>query len=186
MSGVYNMDKTDEVLVRECLNGDKESFADLVKRYQDQVFNLAFRMTHSWADAEDMTQEAFIRAYRKLETYRSEYSFRNWVMTICANLTKNVFWKRMRSQEVEQLHFELRYLEEKPDASVDREALEKVLGRLSPALRVPLVLKYAEGYAYEEIAKILNIRVSAAKMRVKRGRAQMAELMSAAMHVRGK
>lgn len=170
------MDEVDAILVEQCLNGNKESFAELMRRYQDQVFNLAYRMTNSRADAEDLTQETFIRAYRKLRTYNSKYCFRNWIMTVCANLTRNMFGKRMRIMRAEQTHTELRYLHDNK-SSVDREALERAMNKLSPVLRVPVVLKYAEDYSYEDIAQILGIGVSAAKMRVKRGRSQLAELL---------
>ena len=66
----------DAELVRRCLDGREEAFAELVERYQGPVFNIAYRMTSNYAEATDLAQEAFIRAYRKLSRYKPEYSFR--------------------------------------------------------------------------------------------------------------
>lgn len=170
------MDISDADLVIMCLESRRGSYEELINRYQHSVYNLAYRMTNSSADAEDITQETFLRAYRNLRSYKDKYSFKNWILTICANLTKNVFRKRVRRHEVENEYFELEYLEERKE-DYHRERLATALSRLSPKLRVPLVLKHVEGCSHEEIAGILNIGVSAVKMRVKRGRDELMNMM---------
>jgi RNA polymerase sigma-70 factor (ECF subfamily) len=171
-------DLTDASLVKLCLDGHKESYAELVRRYQDSVFGLAYRMTRNHEDAADMAQEAFIRAYRYLRRYDPQGSFRNWVMAMCANLTKNRFRGVLRRRKAEETHVELHSSDpETPD--LQRAALEEALGSVSQTLRVPLVLKHVEGLPYEEIAQVLGISVSAAKMRVKRGRDELVRLLRA-------
>lgn len=163
------MDISDAVLVEESINGERDSYEKIVLKYQHSVYNLAYRMTNSRADAEDISQETFIRAYKKLKYYKEEYPFKNWILTICSNLAKNVFRKRVRRRESEESYLDLQYLNE----HVDNPAmvrLEDAIKRLAPNIRAALTLKHVEGCSYEEIAEILDIGVSAAKMRVKRGR----------------
>jgi len=165
---------TDAVLVEQCLNGRTESFAELVRRHQDSVFNLAYRMTNDWADAKDVSQETFLRAYRKLRLYRAEYAFRNWLLSICANTAKNRFRSVMRRRSAEQSHVEIEALRHEETRARDRE-MEDILEGMDSRLRVPLILKHVEGLSYEEISDVLQIGVSAAKMRVKRGRDRLRE-----------
>ena len=165
------MERTDIQLVEACLAGDRESFSTLVERHQDAVFNLAHRMTGHAADADDLAQEAFIRAYRKLHQYQSAYPFRNWVLGICANLTRNSFRQRGRRQAAEMSHLQLVDLQSPGRNAGPRQiALEQALMGLPEATRVPLVLKYMEGLSLEDIAQTLSLGLSAVKMRLARGR----------------
>lgn len=171
------MSVDDAQLAERSRAGDDDAFGELVRRNQDAVFNLAWRMTGSWHEAADLTQEAFIRAYRKLHTYRPEYAFRNWVMGIGANLAKNLFRTRSRRQRAEE---GLAAVQDPDAAAAARprdEALEAALRRLPETLRTALVLKHMEGMSYEEVARTLGIGISAAKMRVARGRDELVFLL---------
>lgn len=169
-------EKTDSELVTECLNGDEAAFADLIKRHQDAVFGLAVSMTHNSEDAADMAQDAFVRAYNKLEQYNHSYSFRGWILRICANLTKNLFRKRTRRRKVEEQHLHQIKIKES-DVAPDFEKLEAMLKKIPTKLQAPLRLKYMEQLSYDEIASILGVGVSAAKMRTMRAKKQLMELM---------
>jgi RNA polymerase sigma-70 factor, ECF subfamily len=171
------MNASDAHVVEQCLAGDKNAFAELVRRNQDAVFNLVWRMTGNWHEAADITQETFIRAYQKLHSYRSEYIFKNWVMSIGANLTKNRFRSHNRRQRMKETLMEMQDIEVTPVAEMRDEGLEAALGQLPETLRAALVLKHMEGMSYEEIAKMLGISVSAAKMRVARGRDELVRLL---------
>lgn len=170
-------ERTDQELVRACLEGRRESYSELVRRYQDSVFGLAIGMTRNREDAADMAQEAFIKAYTKLEQYNPEYSFKSWILRICANQTKNLFRKRTRRRRAEESHL-------KEDAirthviGPDFHPLEEALAQLPPKFGAPLRLKHMEGYSYEAISKIMGIGVSAAKMRVSRAGKQLAEILN--------
>ena len=166
------MELSDAALVEACLNGGVQSYEELVRRHQDSVYNLAYRMTNNAHDAADLAQETFLRAYRKLATYRPRYAFRNWILTICANLAKNRFRKTARRREAEAAHAELQDLSRPVRSDVGHDVAD-ALHRLEQKFRVPLVLKHVEGLSYEEISQILGIGISAAKMRVKRGRARL-------------
>ncbi len=124
-----------------------------------------------------MAQEAFVRAYAKLNQYKPEYSFKSWLLRICANQTKNLFRKRVHRQRLEdeyQVEAEISHSGDNPDY----QELERAMARLPVKLSAPLRLKYMEDMAYDEIAAVLGIGVSAAKMRVLRARNQLAEMLN--------
>lgn len=170
-------ERTDQELVKACLDGHRDVYAELVGRHQDSVFGLAVGMTRNREDAADMAQEAFIRAYTKLEQYNPDYSFKSWVLRICANQTKNLFRKRTRRRKAEEDHLKE---EEVLQSSVnpDFHQLDAALAKLPTKLELPLRLKHIDGLSYDEVAHILDIGVSAAKMRVSRGRKQLVEILN--------
>lgn len=169
-------EQTDPELVQASLDGRKYAYEELVRRHQDAVFGLAVSMTRNREDAADMAQEAFIRAYSKLEQYNPDYAFRSWILRICANLTKNLFRKRMRRRSTEEKHLEQTEIE-KSTVEPNFQALEDALAKLPAKLGAPLRLKYMEGLSYDEISDVLGVGVSAAKMRVLRAKKQLVELM---------
>jgi len=170
-------EQTDPELVQACLNGNQSAYAELVRRHQDSVFGLAVSMTRSREDAEDMAQEAFIRAYSKLDQYNPAYAFRSWILRICSNRTKNLFRSRVNRRAVEEKHLNEEAVIQ--DAvNPDFQALEDALGTLPPKLGAPLRLKYMEDLSYDEISTVLGIGVSAAKMRVLRARKQLQEVLT--------
>src|SRR5437763_1685892 len=91
-------EQDDEVLVRQCMAGDHGAFEVLVEKYQGPLFNLALRMTQEYADAEDITQTAFLKAYESLSSYKPGRKFFSWLYRIAVNETLN-FLRGKRSQE---------------------------------------------------------------------------------------
>lgn len=170
------METTDSTLVERCRAGDADAFEPLVRRHQDAVFNLLMKMTGQREEAEDLTQEAFIRAYRKLDAYDGRFSFKNWVMTIGMNLAKNRFRSFFRRRRVEEPAGAPTENVTSDDPRV--EAVNEALAQLPEKLRVPLVLKHMEGCSYEEIAAMLGIGISAAKMRVLRAREEFVQRLN--------
>lgn len=154
------------------------AFAELVRRHQDAVYNLAFQMTRNATSAEDLAQESFIRAYTRLSQYKPEHAFRNWLLGICANLSRSMHrtWQRQRTFEADYLaeqEVHQRDIMHPADQTRTRADVEEALNRLPGKYRVPLVLQYMEGLSIHEIADALGIRLSAAKMRLQRGREHM-------------
>jgi RNA polymerase sigma-70 factor (ECF subfamily) len=165
------MDPSDAVLVERCLAGNTAAYNDLIHRYQDAVFGFVLRMSGNWHEAADLTQDTFLRAYRKLDSYDPRFAFRKWLISIAANLTKNRFRSFFRRRRMEQELAER--LNDSIQSPIDNprvEELQQVLMQIPEKLRAPLILKHVEGYSYEEIARTLGISVSAAKMRVVRAR----------------
>jgi len=172
------MERSDVELVELVLEGHKEAFSELVLRHQDAVYNLAYRMAGNHADAVELAQDAFVRAYNKLALYKREYAFGNWAMSICANQAKNLFRSRDRRRRAEEAHLDLREADQPSAAHPKQEAMDQALCRLPETLRIPVVLKHMEGLSYDEIGAVLRIGVSAAKMRVKRGVEQLVAILS--------
>ena len=171
------MHPTDAVLIEQCLKGEKDAFAEIVRRYQRQVYYLALTRMKDRYEADDLAQETFIRAYRKLGIYDPRRSFRNWLFCICVNLGKNRLRSRARRREVHNPHPEPKARTPRDQGQVGID-LMAALHKIPEKLRVPLVLKHVEGFSYDEIAGIMKIGTSAAKMRVKRGRDQLVKNLS--------
>jgi RNA polymerase sigma factor (sigma-70 family) len=160
---------SDAAIVEQCLAGRKEPFEELVRRYQHIVYNVSLSLMKDRDRADDLAQETFVQAYRKLARYDARYGFRNWILTICVNMGKNRW--RASARRRRTLEAYAREQEGVPRTREDTAPdLARHLQQIPEKLRVPLVLKHVEGLSYEEVARILNIGISAAKMRVKRGR----------------
>lgn len=157
--------------IQRSLDGDTAAFSLLVLRYQDAAVNLACRITGNRTDGEDLAQEAFIRAYRKLHQFDPRREFRGWLLGITANLSKNHIRRRTRREQREQL--EPLLPEVLPDPDPRLEQLTQAMEALSSAERAILTLKYMEGYSVKEIAAILELRESAVKMRLARARTHL-------------
>lgn len=164
-------EQDEQIWIQRCLEGTPSAFSYLVARHQDAVVNLARRITGSRADGEDVAQEAFLRAYRKLHQYKPNREFRSWLLGITANLAKNHNRSRSRRQDREQVEPLLRTETTATDPRL--EVLSLALDQLSPSDRAMLTLKYMEGYAVSEIAEILGLGQSAVKMRLSRAREQL-------------
>ncbi len=168
------MDPSDAVLVERCLAGNTAAFNDLVHRYQNAVFGFVLKMTGNSHEAADLTQDTFLRAYRKLDSYDPRFAFGKWLISIAANLTKNRFRSFFRRRRMEQeLAARLNDPIQSPIVDPRVEELHQMLMQIPEKLRAPLVLKHVEGYSYQEIARTLGISVSAAKMRVARARDEL-------------
>jgi RNA polymerase sigma-70 factor, ECF subfamily len=170
--------RPDGWLVEQCLAGQREAYAELVQRYQHTVFRIALGMMRDREGAEDLAQEAFTQAYRKLSTFDARYPFRNWILTICVNLGKNRIRSRVRRRNALEMYALEREHATKA-AQLPEHDLRRELEKIPERLRVPLLLKHGEGLSYQEIAQILKIGTSAAKMRVKRGRDALLRLLQA-------
>lgn len=178
-------DSQDNILVQKTLKGDTGSYGLLVDRYKNQLFNLAYHLTRNKDDAEDLAQEAFVRAYEHLAKFDQKRSFFTWLYTICTNLTINKLKKKdyylsekdwPDQNEINggitlsvRSSGQLSEAEQKIEEKKKQELLDKLLEKVSAEYRVALILRYQEELSYEEIAEIQDISVSLAKVRVHRG-----------------
>lgn len=162
-------------LAEAAATGDAEAFDLLMQRYGDRVFRLALRMLRSREDAEDVQQEAFLRAYRKLHTFRGEASFGAWIYAITARLCLS---RRRRSAaqpvEVSPPPAVLRDTDHDPQehlAAAEAAArVQQALDQLSPPDRLLILLKYVEDLTHEEIATILRCSVQSSRSRLTRAK----------------
>jgi len=176
MTDAYNEEAQ---AIAACRAGTREAFAWLVDRHRDAVYQFAWRMCGNPSDAEDLAQEAFVRAFTRLEQYAPERgTFRNWVLGICANLARTHFRSRRRARALaeraaEHERMRIEDMQARAAAEPDPERIRQALETLPPGLRVAVVLKYMENLSVQEIAETLSIGVSAVKMRLARGREQL-------------
>jgi len=157
-------------LVQKSLEGDLEAWGEIVRRYKEAVFGVTVAILRDRADAEDATQEAFIRAYRQLPKYDLSRKFSTWLFTVAANVAKNMLRKRRRRVPTLKVR-----PEPDPAEIVWREemqqAVREVVWSLPESYRAPLILRYWHELDLAEIAQVLGIKVGTVKTRLHRGRA---------------
>lgn len=169
----------DEELVRRAQEGDKSAFEALVRKHQDEVFTLALRLVNKHDLAADVSQEAFIRAWRALPRFRGESAFGTWLYRIVVNTAWTLRKRSRRHQAVslEEGAFDVRDSgvtpEQSGEGAVLRESLQRELELLAPAQRSVVVMKDVYGYSHQEVAESLGISVTAAKVRLHRARKKL-------------
>lgn len=165
--------------------GDKEAFGKLINAYQIPVYNLAYRMLNNSGEAEEAAQEAFIRAFTRLESYNPAHKFSTWLLSITSNYCIDILRKRrailLSIDEPLGAHPALRSDRIKePEAQVtsneQQEMVQSLLQELPDEYRQAVVLRYWYELSYEEIAETMNTTVSAIKSRLFRARKQLAEV----------
>jgi RNA polymerase sigma-70 factor, ECF subfamily len=171
-------EQNDEVIVKRCMDGDRDAFEALVDKYQGPLFNLALRMTQEYADAEDIIQSVFLKAYESLSSFKPGRKFFSWLYRIAVNETLN-FLRAKRPQEP--------LSEDTPvdDADGSREIargeasaqIEEALMELSVDYRTVVVLKHLQELPYADISQILDIPVKTVKSRLFTARMQMREIL---------
>jgi RNA polymerase sigma-70 factor, ECF subfamily len=172
---------TDRDLVIAARRGGAESFGELVQRYQVSVFNVCYRVLGERREAEDMAQEAFIRAFQRLDTFDADRPFGPWIRRVAANTCLNHLDSTRPAEAL---------LDEERDTATDplpetlREQAEQVeavrgaiLG-LSPRYRVVIEMRHFQELSYDEIASTLNIPVTDVKSHLFRARKLLAEKLS--------
>jgi RNA polymerase sigma-70 factor, ECF subfamily len=180
----------DQSLVRETLAGNQASFQLLVERYQARVFALIRHYTRSAVEIEDVVQDTFLKAYRRLDTFQHNSSFYTWLYRIATNTVLDFMKRRGRSpvQAVEDLEIvpagaaPVRIAA--PDAGMEREEIARitheVLDQLPDIFRTVLVLREFEDCSYQEMAEILGISIGTVESRLFRARARFRDRLLAA------
>lgn len=184
MRGQFPGSAEEQALIARARLGDGKAVESLIRHFQDRVFSLALRLTGHWEEAEDVTQEVFVRALRGLPTFRGDAGFFTWLYRITVNLVRDRFRARSGQPEAEPAEgpvIDSRDPAPTPDRAVagreDLRRLERALGRLSPAFREAFLLRHVEGLSYDEMAKILEAPSSTLKMRVHRASVALKALL---------
>jgi RNA polymerase sigma factor (sigma-70 family) len=182
-------------LVRRCVAGDAAAWEDIVRQYHRRIYNICYRFAGSTDEAEDLTQDVFIKMYKTLNTYDLERgAFMTWVTTITRNLLVDHFRKSKYDRVTDSLdtpvseHEDAMPLSDRiedkapaPDSRVQsRETSETVhhaLQKLSPELREAVILRDLQDMDYKEIATVLKVPEGTVKSRINRGRAELARLL---------
>ena len=185
------MDTTDAELVRKCRGGDHEAWEIIVRRRHSRIYNLAYRFTGRFDEAEDLTQEVFLKVYRTLHSYRPESgALETWIIRVARNHFIDHYrkYKTERSQTgaLEDHHDAVvshTVRVETPGQALDRketvDRVHRLLAQLPEDQREAVVLRDLEEFTYEEIADLLEVPIGTVKSRINRGRIEMARLVRA-------
>jgi RNA polymerase sigma-70 factor (ECF subfamily) len=180
---------TDAELVKGCLAGDHGAWDSIVRQYNQRIYNLAYRFTGRFDEAEDLTQEIFLKVYRTLNSYRPESgALVTWIVRVGRNHIIDHYRKfKTERTHTDSLEVEYEKAEENParyanpaQALEQRELSERVhhaLFKISEDLREAVILRDLEEFTYEEIASMLDLPLGTVKSRINRGRAELARLL---------
>lgn len=178
----------DSELVERCLSGDEAAWESLIKVHTRRVYGICYRFTGTDQEAQDLTQEVFLRVFRSLKSFRSgEGSFTVWLSRLSRNLLIDHYRRTKLERMTDSIEGQLPMLEEKTAMSArtdglvaGREASERLqaaLQKLSPELRETVILRDLEELEYREIAQVLNVPEGTVKSRLNRGRAELARVL---------
>jgi len=171
-------------MIRDCLKGDPGAWRMIVDLYSKKVFNLAFQFSGSREEAEDLTQDIFIKLYGSLSKYDFERSFTAWFLTLARNHLigsyRRTKWEKRQRDDFET-HAGTRASADDPERGLALEETKRVLWQglnLLPAeVRMAVILKEIQGKSYEETAEIMGLPIGTVKSRISRGRLQLAKLL---------
>jgi len=179
-------------LIASARKGDLDAFNTLVLAYQHQVYNLAYRIMGDEASAADATQEAFISAYKHMQSFRGD-SFKSWIFRIVTNACYDELRRRKRrpassleglvGDEDIEIEYDIPDESDSPEAHVERRELAQVIQfgieTLPPDQRITLVLSDVQNMSYEEIATITGANLGTVKSRLSRARAKLRDYLMA-------
>jgi RNA polymerase sigma-70 factor, ECF subfamily len=183
------------LLVRRCVAGDAAAWEEIVQRYNRRIYNICYRFAGTADDAQDLTQDVFIKMYRTLGSYDVDRgAFMTWVTTMTRNLLVDHFRKTKQDRVTDSLdgapseHEDAMPLRDQipdkslpPDVRVESretsETVHRALEKLSPELREAVILRDLQDLDYKEIAMVLKVPEGTVKSRINRGRAELARLL---------
>ena len=183
-------------LVRRCVAGDSTAWEEIVELQHRRIYNICYRFTGRGEDAEDLTQEVFIKIYKTIKTYDAgRGAFGTWVATMTRNLLVDHFRKSKQDritdsldattgpdEEGPSLHERLADPGAGPQAHIERsekqQVIHEALQKLSPELREAVILRDLQDMDYREIAQILRVPEGTVKSRINRGRTELGRLLS--------
>jgi len=176
---------TDTQVVARVLAGDDDAFAIIIERYRTRLGRYARQMLGNDADAEEALQDAFLRAYRRLDSCRDPDKLGSWLLAITANRCRSMryrHWRQDRRHSALRLHAatEVRSNLDHAEAIAWRDAIHLSLARLDAKQREAFLLHHVEGISYAEMAEVTGSSVSALKMRVMRARERLQVLLQEA------
>ena len=183
------------MLVRRCVSGDSAAWEEIVQRYHRRIYNICYRFAGTADDAQDLTQEVFIKMYRTLNSYDGgKGAFMTWVTTVTRNLLVDHFRKTKQDRMTDsidtaasehedaqplaaQIADPSRTADEHVQSLETRDIVHQALQKLSPELREAVILRDLQDMDYKEIAGTLKVPEGTVKSRINRGRAELARLL---------
>lgn len=186
---------TDMLKIKRAARGDEGAFEVLIEPYLDSTYRLCLRMMGSEQDAADMAQEALVRAWRSLSTYKGQSRFSTWLYRVTSNVCLDELRRRKNVQiqslqEMQQNGFDPADAGDTPEKAAERRQtrleLTEAIARLSEEHRVALVLRDVHGLSYEQIADVLEINLNTVKSRISRARAALRTILADEKELSGK
>ena len=175
-------------LIDRCLAGDPDAWDRVVRSYWKRVFNIAYKFVGRYDDAEDLTQEIFVRLLRALPTYDRRANFETWLTSVSRNHCIDHYRRLRRENErfthdIDPEDVPLEDPLRRPDVTLEKEnqveLVRKALGRLSPTLRDAVALRDVHDLSYQEIAERLQLAEGTVKSRINRGRKELGKHLRA-------
>lgn len=170
------VEASDQELVRRHLDGDRQAFAELVRRHERRVYNLAYRMLGRREDAADACQDVFVTCLRKLQGYRGTAAFTTWLHRVALNVCYDALRKRGREEPVEEVPVRASGFDV-ADATAVAVDVHRALQRIPDDFRAVLILHDVQGLPYEEVAEAVGAPVGTIKSRIHRGRLALARAL---------
>lgn len=168
----------DYEIIRQCIDGNKEAYEELVDRYQRLVYSVALNYMKDPGLAEDAAQESFIKAYTHLRSYNPEFKFSTWITRITYHTCIDALRKRRELSPLDDA-CEVADKDITPEETVilveRKRKLEQLINKLEPKYRQPLMLYHMSGLKYDEIAAFLKVPMSIVKNRIFRARKMLKE-----------
>ena len=176
------MEASDIQLIKRCLDGDHQAFAELVARYKKLVYGVVFNMVSDKQEVNDVAQEVFLRIYKSLNQYNPEYKFSTWSVRIATNLCLDILRKKKINcvpiEEFAGVPGEINTPEAEYIKMERKQYVRHAVAGLEDKYRIPIVLFHQNGLSYDEISKVLNEPMSIVKNRIYRARLILKEKLS--------
>jgi len=186
----------DPQLVARCLGGEESAWEELLRAHNRKIYNLCYRFTGRPSEAEDLTQEVFIKVFQTLTTYDAvQGAFSTWLNRVARNHLVDHYRRTHKDRLTSSIEDETGGLEDKPSAEEQpiarvesrerHEMLQAALNRLSPDMREAVVLRDFQDLDYDEIAEVLGVPEGTVKSRINRGRLELARVIKRMEGVKG-
>ncbi|MEI6044901.1 MAG: sigma-70 family RNA polymerase sigma factor [Chloroflexota bacterium] len=176
---VNEANREEEAIVSRVLAGNTEAFAELIDRYKVAVYNLCARMLHDPSEAEDASQEVFLRTYNQLATYQPGRRFSTWILSIASHYCIDLLRRRRPIVDIDSIAFWKQSDEPEPEETAlsgeTRDEVRELLKKLPDKYRGVTVLRYWQDLSYEEIAEATGLSVGTVKTRLFRARELLAK-----------
>ncbi len=179
----FMQDLSDKELVEKAKKGDVSAFEQLLFRYEKQIFCYILRFINQKENAEDVTQETFIKLYRSLKTFDPEYKFRTWLYTIATHTAYDWLRKGKKMQELFIIDDPDNQFETSSDETAykelemkeNKEMVDKAIDKIKPKYKAIVVLFYRDDLSYEEISQVLDLPINTVKTHLYRAKKALSE-----------
>lgn len=177
-------DRVDQMIAARCRRGELPAFEELYTRHSSRLYSIAYRMTGSAADAEDLLQDIFLQVYRRIDSFRGEAALGTWLHRLAVNACLDFLRsKQGRRQQATDSLDDVDSVEPvahrswRPDTALDRMDLERAVAQLPPSYKQAFLLHDVEGLEHHEVSEMLGIAVGTSKSLVHKARMRLRSLL---------